>query len=81
VDTHKIVIIKNNYKINKLIKNINLSKIGIKKIVYNGIYKIELYSKNKKDIYKFLSLYKHSVKLNYLIKDKNRYFMEVELAL
>ena len=78
-NNNKIVYKKNNEIIYDIIKLCNIYKIQIQNLRYSNKYHLKIVSKNKKNLDKFISFYKNSIKIKNIYKNKNRYILEFEI--
>jgi len=78
-NNNKIVYKKNNEIIYDIVKLCNIYKLQIENLSYNNKYHLKIVSKNKKNLDKFISFYKNSIKIKNIYKNKNRYILEFEI--
>jgi len=75
----KIEYKKNKEIIYDIIKLCNIYKLQIQNLRYSNKYHLKIVSKNKKNLDKFISFYKNSIKIKNIYKNKSRYILEFEI--
>jgi len=77
----KIIYQNNKNILYDIVKFCNISKLQILKFEYRGKYYLEISSKNKKNIDKFLKIYNHRLKINNIYLNNKTYILDFEIEI